>query len=73
MSGYRETDVAFAERPKRNRVRCLNCGMVLESLHLHDFQMCKCDNYTFTDGGLDYQRVGGVDLSLIKVVGDDEE
>lgn len=31
--------------------------MVVESKSVHDFQECKCGN--FTDGGLDYIRRGG--------------
>lgn len=42
---------------KRNAFRCKKCGMVVESKSVHDFQECKCGN--FTDGGLDYVRRGG--------------
>ena len=49
----------------RNRVKCLVCGTVLESLSRHDFQSCGCENQTFVDGGHDYSRVGGVDLSMV--------
>lgn len=42
---------------KRNAFRCKKCGMVVESKSVHDFQECKCGN--FTDGGLDYIRRGG--------------
>ena len=28
--------------------------------------MCSCANQTFTDGGLDYQRINEVDLNLVK-------
>jgi len=49
-----------------NRCKCLACGQVLESTFRHDFVMCKCDNRTFTDGGLDYIRRGAVDMSKIE-------
>ena len=41
----------------RNAFCCKKCGMVVESKTRHDFQECKCGN--FTDGGLDYIRRGG--------------
>lgn len=49
-------------------IRCKKCNTILDSKHVHDFVQCKCDNHTFLDGGLDYQRMGGVDLSLIEVI-----
>lgn len=39
--------------------------MILESKTTHDFQMCRCENQTFVDGGQDYRRAGGKDLSKI--------
>jgi hypothetical protein len=54
----------------KNRVKCLQCGEILESTHVHDFRMCKCSNNTFTDGGLDYQRIGGKDFSMIQIIDD---
>lgn len=42
---------------KRNAFRCKKCGMVVESKSVHDFEQCKCGN--FTDGGLEYVRSGG--------------
>lgn len=50
----------------RNSCRCLQCGEELVSRSRHDFVMCHCANQTFTDGGLDYVRRGGMDLSLIE-------
>ena len=50
----------------RNICKCKACGAILESRYRHDFVMCKCNNKTFTDGGLDYIRRGGEDLSLIE-------
>lgn len=51
-----------------NKVQCLKCNTILESKTVHDFQQCKCENYTFTDGGNEYQRIGGKDLKLIKIL-----
>ena len=50
----------------RNAVQCLQCGIVLESLHRHDYRTCDCPNMTMVDGGLDYKRWGGTDMSLVK-------
>jgi DNA-directed RNA polymerase subunit RPC12/RpoP len=55
----------------RNRCKCLACGDIIESMHRHDFVTCKC-GAIFTDGGTDYVRRGGKDLSLIENVPDDE-
>lgn len=52
---------------KVNRVRCCECGVILESMTRHDFKMCECTNESYVDGGHDYQRLGGVDLSKIEV------
>ena len=54
----------------KNRVLCLSCGETLESKHRHDFVECTCENHTFTDGGTDYIRCGGVDMSLVRVLND---
>ena len=48
---------------------CKKCGDVLISRYRHDYVMCTCDNKTMLDGGTDYQRYGGVDLSLIDLSG----
>ena len=36
------------------KVRCLVCGEILESKHVHDFVKCNCRNETFVDGGNEY-------------------
>lgn len=51
-----------------NKVQCLQCGVILESKSVHDFQQCDCPNETFTDGGGEYQRIGGKELKMIKVI-----
>jgi hypothetical protein len=43
---------------KRNAIKCLLCGDIIESKHRHDFRQCKC-GACFVDGGLDYCRMGG--------------
>ena len=48
---------------------CKQCGDVLISRHRHDYVMCTCDNKTMLDGGTEYQRYGGVDLSLVDLSG----
>ena len=41
----------------KNAFYCKRCGMTVESKSVHDYQKCKCGN--FTDGGLEYIRRGG--------------
>lgn len=55
------------------RVRCGVCDTTLESKHRHDFVGCGCSNRTFVDGGNDYLRYGGMDMTQIFVVRDDGE
>ena len=42
----------------RNMLKCLSCGDIIESKHLHDFVWCSCKN-VFIDGGTSYVRYGG--------------
>ena len=48
-----------------NRVQCKECGEILTSYYRHDYVKCSCPNETMTDGGQDYQRYGGQDMSKI--------
>jgi len=48
-----------------NRIQCKSCGEVLTSYNRHDYKTCGCENETMVDGGTDYQRYGGKDLSLV--------
>ena len=51
------------EQKKRlihNRIKCLKCGDIIESMHRHDFVQCSC-GACFVDGGHDYMRIGGND------------
>lgn len=50
-----------------NRIKCLECGTILESKFRHDFQGCGCKNATFVDGGSDYRRIGGMSLDKIMI------
>ena len=50
----------------RNAVKCLVCDTVLESKHRHHFVECNCDNQAFCDGGLDYERLGAMNLDLVE-------
>lgn len=54
------------KRLTRNAVRCLACGVILESTHRRDYRTCGCPNQTMVDGGLAYVRWGAVDLSLVE-------
>lgn len=56
-----------------SKIKCLACGMVLESIFRHNWVSCGCENETFVDGGQDYLRCGGVDLTLIEVLKDPQE
>ena len=40
-----------------NRIKCKNCGDVIESRSRHDFVSCSCGK-CFVDGGHDYARRG---------------
>ena len=55
---------------KMAKVKCLECGKILESKFRHDFQSCGCPQGTFVDGGQDYTRIGGADLKKIEVIED---
>ena len=49
-----------------SKVKCLECGEVLESKFRHNFVSCGCPNEAFVDGGNDYLRCGGKDLDKIE-------
>ena len=53
-----------------NKIRCKECGDVIESLSVWDFKFCKCKKVA-VDGGREYlRRIGETDdyedLSVIK-------
>jgi len=49
-----------------NLAVCLQCGTILHSKHRHDFVACLCPNGSVADGGPDYKKRMGVDLSKVK-------
>ena len=40
-----------------NKIRCKNCGDIIESKYTHDFKECSCKS-CFVDGGHEYLRRG---------------
>jgi hypothetical protein len=48
-----------------NAIECPTCHDIIFSRAHHDFHYCTCGE-TFIDGGFDYTRYGGKDLSLIQ-------
>ena len=42
---------------KKNAIKCLKCGDIIESTHRHDWVQCSC-GACFVDGGHDYMRIG---------------
>ena len=48
-----------------NTVKCGECGVIITSEHTHDCKFCGCANGTMIDGGMDYQRIGGADMSKV--------
>jgi len=48
-----------------NKIGCMNCGDVIESMHVHDWVACSCfkneegNQGVFVDGGKEYLRRGG--------------
>lgn len=42
---------------KRNRCKCRRCGSIIESIHVHDYEVCSCGSIS-TDGGTEYLNRG---------------
>lgn len=57
---------------KRNAIKCLDCGSVIESTHRHDWRQCAC-GHAFVDGGLEYLRRGFVDPSRVEDLSEYDE
>ena len=71
MSNYREFDVRLGGTPEnskisRARVQCMSCYKIIESYDRHDYKLCGCENQTMIDGGLEYERYGGIDMSKVR-------
>jgi hypothetical protein len=47
-------------------VKCLACGQLLVSKSRHDCQTCGCPQGTMVDGGNDYFRAGGKEMSKVQ-------
>lgn len=57
-----------------NKIRCICCGQEAVSTYRHDFnRLDSCRNGSFVDGGNDYGRIGGRDLSLIETWNNQEQ
>ena len=39
----------------RNKIQCLHCKEIIESVHTHDFRFCKCGTVA-VDGGKSYRK-----------------
>jgi len=48
-----------------SKIKCLNCDMILESIYMHDFRSCDCENRTYIDGGDKYMRFGCMDITKV--------
>lgn len=55
----------FKKHSKHSAVLCLECNTVLYSLNRHHYHGCGCKNNTTVDGGKDYLRMGGKDMTRI--------
>lgn len=49
-------------------LQCLECKKILVSFHRHNYKSCGCPNNTMIDGGHDYLRYGGKDLTKIQIL-----
>jgi len=56
---------------KRNKAKCLKCGDIIESKHVHDFVTCKCGEI-FVDGGKDYLRRGAKHIENVIDLSEEE-
>ena len=52
------------------KIKCLNCGDIIESKSVHDLVSCKCES-CYIDGGQDYLHFGGKDFNKILIIFDD--
>jgi hypothetical protein len=59
--------VEVSKKIVHSQATCLECGEVLVSEHRHDYKTCSCPNETMIDGGNDYVRYGGKDLSKVEI------
>ena len=52
------------------KIKCLNCGDIIESKSVHNLVSCKCES-CYIDGGQDYLHFGGKDFSKVLIIFDD--
>ena len=52
------------------KIKCLNCGDIIESKSVHNLVSCKCES-CYIDGGKNYLHFGGKDFSKILIIFDD--
>lgn len=52
-------------RTRVTTVTCPDCKAEFYSRARHDYRVCGCPFQTMVDGGFDYLRYGGMDLSKI--------
>ncbi len=52
-----------------NKIKCLKCGDIIESVTVHDFKWCSCKECA-VDGGKEYlRRVGNIeDIEELSVI-----
>ena len=52
-----------------NKIKCLKCGDIIESVTVHDFKWCSCKECG-VDGGKEYlRRVGNIeDIEELSVI-----
>lgn len=46
-----------------NAIKCLKCGYVVWTEHIHDWRSCNCSG-CYIDGGRECLRIGGADFIL---------
>lgn len=49
-------------------VKCEICQEKLVSHSPHDYKTCGCENGTMVDGGYEYTRFGGMDISKVNLL-----
>lgn len=52
------------------KIKCLQCGYIIESKGVHDLVSCKCE-LCYIDGGSYYDHIGAKDFSKIAKILDD--
>jgi hypothetical protein len=65
-------DKPHAPHLKRNAVRCLKCGDVIESKTTHEWVLCSC-GAVGVDGGLSYRRRSGFESDMEELSEFEEE